>query len=77
MKHGDLIKVTVGGGAGCGDPLERDPRAVYEDVAINRFVSIGAARERYGVVIDATTLALDAEATERLRASIRAARANV
>ena len=26
MKHGDLIKITVGGGAGCGDPLERDAR---------------------------------------------------
>ena len=51
----------------------RDPRAVWEDVAVNRFVSLGAAPERYGVVIAPTTLELDVEATDRLRVSMRAA----
>lgn len=74
MKHGDLLKVTVGGGAGCGDPLERDLRAVWEDVVVNKFVSIRGARERYGVVIAPSTLEVDGPASERLRASMRAAR---
>ncbi|MBI2323010.1 MAG: hydantoinase B/oxoprolinase family protein, partial [Chloroflexi bacterium] len=72
MKHGDLIKVTVGGGAGCGDPLERDVHAVWEDVAVNRCVSIEGARERYGVVITPATLEVDVEESKRLRASMRA-----
>jgi N-methylhydantoinase B len=74
MKHGDLVKVTVGGGAGWGDPLERDPRAVWQDVAVNRFVSIEGARQRYGVVISPGTLELDIEGTAGLRAAARAAR---
>jgi N-methylhydantoinase B/oxoprolinase/acetone carboxylase alpha subunit len=40
--------VTVGGGAGYGDPLDRDVGAVWEDVVVNKFVSITGARERYG-----------------------------
>jgi N-methylhydantoinase B/oxoprolinase/acetone carboxylase alpha subunit len=71
MKHGDLIKITVGGGAGCGDPLERDPEAVWRDVVVNGFVSVEGARKRYGIVIDPATLEVDAARTRRLRASRR------
>jgi N-methylhydantoinase B/oxoprolinase/acetone carboxylase alpha subunit len=71
MKHGDLIKITVGGGAGCGDPLEREVDAVWRDVVENRFVSVDGARRRYGVVIDPTTLEVDRPETERLRARLR------
>lgn len=74
MKHGDLVKVTVGGGAGCGDPLERDVRAVWEDVVVNKFVSVDGARGRYGVVIDPTTLEVNVPESERLRRSLRRSR---
>jgi N-methylhydantoinase B len=74
MKHGDLVKVTVGGGAGCGDPLERDIRAVWDDVAVHRVVSVEGARERYGVVIDEATLEVNVPESERLRAALRRAR---
>lgn len=68
MKHGDLIQITVGGGAGCGDPLGRDVEAVRRDVVENRFVSVEGARRRYGVVIEPTTHEVDRAGTERLRA---------
>jgi N-methylhydantoinase B len=74
MKRGDLIKVTVGGGAGWGDPLERDPRAVWDDVVVHRFVSVEGARTRYGVVIDPVRLELRLPETERLRETMKAAR---
>ena len=74
MKHGDLVKVTVGGGAGCGDPLERDVRAVWDDVAVHRVVSVEGARERYGVVIDPATLEVNVPESEQLRAALRRSR---
>lgn len=67
LRYDDVIKVEVSGGAGYGDPLERDPEKVREDVAVRRFVSLGGARERYGVVLDPDTLAVDAPATASLR----------
>lgn len=76
MKHGDLIKITVGGGAGCGDPLERDVEAVWNDVVVNGFVSVEGARRRYGVVIDPATMEADLARTKRLRASRRRRRAS-
>jgi N-methylhydantoinase B len=57
---------------GIGDPLERDPEAVAEDV-VERRVSVEAAREGYGVVVSQSGT-LDAAATTILRASRRAAR---
>jgi N-methylhydantoinase B len=59
-----------GGGGGFESPLLRDPEAVREDV-IDEYVSLAAARERYGVVLrgsaEAGDLAVDAEQTARLR----------
>ncbi len=60
-----LIKIT-GGGAGVGEPVERDPEKVREDV-LNEFVSRKNAEEMYGVVMDPATLEVDLKATERLR----------
>lgn len=39
------------GGGGWGDPLERDPRLVREDV-LDEYLSIEGARRDYGVVLD-------------------------
>ncbi len=65
------VIVRTGGGGGWGDPLERDAARVREDV-VEGFVSAKKARESYGVVLDEASLALDAAATEALRASMRA-----
>jgi len=54
------------GGGGFGDPLERDPAQVREDV-LDGYVSIDGAREDYGVAIDPQTLEIDREKTQSLR----------
>jgi N-methylhydantoinase B len=59
---------TMAGGGGWGDPLERDPAAVAADVRAGK-VSVGAAQEHYGVVVDASG-SVDADATATLRASL-------
>jgi N-methylhydantoinase B len=73
METGDRLVYRFGGGGGWGDPLERDPQAVLDDVW-DEYVSMDAARERYGVVITGSladmTLALDDEATRALRESM-------
>jgi N-methylhydantoinase B len=66
------VIVRTGGGGGWGDPLERDPEKVRDDV-IEEYVSKDAAREKYGVVLDAKTM-VDHAKTQALRASIREAR---
>jgi N-methylhydantoinase B len=60
------------GGGGYGDPLDRDPELVRDD-ARNRFVSLEAAREIYGVVLNTEPelYGVDEEATERLRGELR------
>jgi N-methylhydantoinase B len=77
LPAGAITAYQYGGGAGFGDPLERDPAAVKED-ALDEYVSLAAARERYGVVllgsVDDGTLEVDAEATRALRAERAAAR---
>jgi N-methylhydantoinase B len=68
-KSGDTITVLSAGGGGWGSPLDRDPRAVLDDVR-NEMLSPAKAREWYGVVVNGDDV--DAEATEKLRAAIRA-----
>jgi N-methylhydantoinase B len=63
----------VAGAGGWGDPLERDPAAVLKDVR-NELVSLMAAREIYGVMIDASAWTVEAERTQQLRAELRATR---
>ena len=65
---GDVIEFDSAGGGGYGDPLLRDPLAVEADV-VNGYVSIEKALENYGVVIDPTTLKLDAAKTDTGRSS--------
>ena len=65
--------VIASGGGGYGDPYERDPADVAAD-ARDEIVSIEAAREDYGVVLDAGTLEVDEAATAALRAKLKAER---
>ncbi|GAA5077892.1 N-methylhydantoinase B [Thermocatellispora tengchongensis] len=48
VEPGDRVTLLTAGGGGHGDPRERDPEAVREDVA-EGYVSREAAREVYGV----------------------------
>jgi N-methylhydantoinase B len=68
LKAGDAFRIRSGGGGGYGSPLERPAELVLEDVR-QGYVSIAAAAEHYGVVIDPQTLAIDRAATEKLRAA--------
>lgn len=57
-------------GGGYGDPILRDPAAVKHDVEEFK-VSLSAARDIYGVVLDEDSLEVDPTETERLRDRIR------
>ncbi len=75
---GDAFTRPSAGGGGFGDPLDRDPEAVLEDV-IDGYVSVERARMDYGVVVDEvdpelSEYSLDLTATQSERAGIRAAR---
>src|SRR5712691_5981121 len=70
QKPEDVYAVIWSAAGGFGDPLERDPGRVREDVVEQRSVSIEAARDIYGVVIG-TDGGLDAAATKKLRAGRR------
>ena len=70
MKPGDVIIMDAAGGGAFGDPLDRDPEMVQEDV-IQGYVSLEKARGNYGVVIDPSTMKLNPRATEELRRSMR------
>jgi N-methylhydantoinase B len=66
----DVLYLRVASGGGYGDPLERDPMLVRNDVA-NSIVSLDAAREIYGVVLERPDLQIDMDATRQLRAKMR------
>lgn len=51
LSAGDVISLRTPGGGGYGDPITRDVAKVLDDV-LDGFVSAGAARAVYGVVID-------------------------
>jgi N-methylhydantoinase B len=63
---GERLHVHTPGGGGYGDPLERNPALVLEDVQDSR-VSPEQARGSYGVVMDAAARAVDVQATTTLR----------
>lgn len=66
LHSGDKSIDYVMGGAGVGDPLERDVEIVLEDV-VDELVSIESARDDYGVIINPKTFQVDLRATEHLR----------
>jgi N-methylhydantoinase B len=68
FSYGDVISFQQSGAGGYGDPLERDPARVREDV-LDDFLSVEAAREQYGVVI--TGAGIDLEVDEGATAELR------
>ena len=73
VKANDVMAFYGPCGGGYGDPLERSPEQVLDDV-LDDFCTIEHARDAYGVVIDERSLAIDAAATESRRAEIKAQR---
>lgn len=59
LRAGELVRMRTSAGGGFGDPLQRDPELVLEDVREGR-VSVEGARRDYGVVVD-----LEASTAER------------
>ena len=70
MKRGDVFRHEQPGPGGWGDPLARDPERVLRDVR-NEFVSVGAARDDYGVVIDVKSWTVDHPGTVKRREELR------
>lgn len=78
LANGDVFSRPTAGGGGYGDPLERDPALVRDDVA-NDYVSLERACKDYGVVlrvvdVDLAEYEVDAAATAQERARIRSLR---
>jgi len=65
LKKDDRYIIHSSGGGGWGNPLERDPAAVLDDVR-NDYVSAEAAEKVYGVAIRNGTI--DPALTAKLRA---------
>ena len=74
VKSGDLLYFNTWGGGGWGDPYQRDPELVRQDVR-RRLVTTEGAR-RYGVIISDDG-AVDQAATRQLRAELVAQRTDV
>ena len=76
LKRGDIFRLDTPGGGGYGDPLERDLAKVLGDFR-EGYVTRAAAERDYGVVLVelARGWTIDAAATARQRAAIKAARA--
>ena len=66
LKPGDRVRVGTPGGGGYGNPFERDPAAVSEDVRLGRYTS-EEALALFGVVLTPDHLP-DEAATARARA---------
>jgi N-methylhydantoinase B len=66
---GDVFEITFQGAGGYGDPLERKPEKVLQDV-LNQRVSCKNAERLYGVVINPQNLTLDVEKTNKKRREI-------
>jgi N-methylhydantoinase B len=72
--------VRSAGGGGWGDPLEREPARVIDDIR-DGMVSLESAKSEYGVVATTNSkggleaVQLDADATTKLRQEMRGAHA--
>ena len=70
VSAGDVLIYRTAGGGGWKDPLDRPAELVQRDVQ-RKLVSVHKARTDYGVVLDSKTSAIDAIATNELRARMK------
>jgi N-methylhydantoinase B len=77
VKKGDILYFNTWGGGGWGDPLNRDPQLVLDD--INRSLVTVKGALSYGVVIadDNGKLSIDTNATQAMREKMAAQRGDV
>ena len=73
IKEGDLLRILTPGGGGWGDPLDREPEKVLEDLRLDR-ISLDAARREYGVLIDPDSIELLDGQTDQERKKLRDSR---
>ena len=66
VRPGDRVVFRTAGGGGWGDPFEREPGKVRDDVA-RRLLSASSARQDYGVVLHGDDLIVDLRGTQELR----------
>ena len=69
----DALYIRWNGGGGYGDPVERDPQAVLDDLSAG-VISRESAEKIYGVALDNGGSSIDLKGTEQRRRSILAAR---
>lgn len=72
LKPGDRLEIRLVSGAGYGDPWEREPAAVLEDI-LDGLLRREEAEHDYGVVLEEDGLSVDEAATGRRRAGGRPA----
>jgi N-methylhydantoinase B len=67
---GDIYRTLSAMGGGYGPAYEREPEKVLDDV-LDELITIKAAKDQYGVVIDPKTMQVDAKATKARRARMK------
>lgn len=70
LMKGSIIYHIAAGGGGYGDPLERAPMAVVNDL-LDQKLDIAMAREIYGVIMSSEAGGFDPIATQQLRVKLR------
>ncbi|MGE4248403.1 MAG: hydantoinase B/oxoprolinase family protein [Parvibaculaceae bacterium] len=66
MTEEDEVLVITGQGGGYGNPFDRDPASVLEDVQ-DELLTVDQARAHFGVVVTGSPAKVDAKATETAR----------
>jgi N-methylhydantoinase B len=69
-REGEIYRLVAANGGGTGSPLDRDPQLVLDDY-LDEIIALEDAEQIYGVVIDAATGEVRADATEARRATGR------
>jgi N-methylhydantoinase B/oxoprolinase/acetone carboxylase alpha subunit len=75
LHPGDQLWEYIAGGAGYGDPLDRDPAAVLADLLDGK-ITAGVAAAEHGVVLMPDGTAVDEVKTKESRATLRRSREN-
>jgi N-methylhydantoinase B len=70
VQRDDVVRIRPAGSGGYGNPLDREPARVMDDLR-NGYISDASAQADYGVVVDRDTWTVDDAATATRRAELR------
>ncbi|MEX2642121.1 MAG: hydantoinase B/oxoprolinase family protein, partial [Acetobacterales bacterium] len=73
FRRDEVFRAEMAASGGYGEPWKRDPARVVEDLRQEK-ITVGHAREAYGVVVDPATFEVDLAATEKARSAMTNAR---